>query len=169
MLTAPSSAPALAGMSSQESAAFFDEIRQLLTHQVRTDELLLATNTAPPATARFYQDLRDKNFRAMTATSRAATTWYFIKELLVDYLVALQQHPTPPRTLAVDFSDSKVHFWAEIADDDFLAKRALLRAQAKVNAVYHPYGFHVASMIVEAGDHLPVPAHYHVFEPSRTA
>lgn len=151
-------------MNPQESQEFFDEIRQLFAHQVRTDELLITTNTAPATTVKFYQDLRDRNFRAMTSTSRSATTWYFIKELLVDYLLALQPHTPQPRTLAVDFSDSKVHFWAEIADDDFLTKRALLRAQAQVNARYHPYGFHVSSMIVEASDHLSVPAHYHIFD-----
>lgn len=157
--------PTLATMSQQETQAFFQEIREELMHQLQTDELLIATNTAPAATTKRYQDLKDRNYHAMFASQRSSTTWFFTRELLVDYLIELKSQASKPAALAVDFSDSKVHFWAEIADDDRAAKRALLRAQAKINAQFAPYGFHVSSMIVETSDALPVPAHYHVFEP----
>ena len=157
--------PTLASMSQQETQAFFEEISEQLMHQLQTDEMLISTNTAPVATTKRYQDLKDRNYHAMFASQRSNTTWFFMRELLVDYLVEVQGQVSKPAVLAVDFSDSKVHFWAEIADDDRAAKRALLRAQAKINAQFAAYGFHVSSMIVETSDALPVPSHYHVFAP----
>lgn len=159
------SLPTLASMNEQETRTFFKGIREQIIHQLRTDEMLIATNTASAATTKQYQDLKDKNYHAMFASQRSSTTWFFMRELLVDYLVEVQGQASLPAALAVDFSDSKVHFWAEIQDDDRAAKRTLLRAQAKINAQYAPYGFHVSSMIVETSDALPVPSHYHVFEP----
>jgi len=152
-------------MSPQETQAFFEEIREQLMHQLHTDEMLITTNTASAATEKRYQNLKDKNYHAMFATQRSNTTWFFIRELLVNYLVEVQTQQSLPAVLAVDFSDSKVHFWAEIQNDDKAAKRTLLRAQAKINAQYASHGFHVSSMIVEMADELSVPSHYHVFEP----
>ncbi len=54
--------------------------------------------------------------------------------------------------------------WAEVEDNNQAQEKALARAESKVNALYHPYGFDMETMIVEKGDNVPVPNHYKIYK-----
>jgi hypothetical protein len=66
-----------------------------------------------------------------------------------------------PKKLGLELSNSKVLVWAEIYDNDDETEKALILAQAKVNARYSKFGFAISSTIVEECDQLAVPNHYH--------
>lgn len=100
--------------------------------------------------------------KSLVHKTREASSIYFIKKIIKDYLFELKEHyKRLPLKLALGLSDSKILVWSEIKDDDEATEDALLLAEAKVNGEYYPYGFYLTSTIIEKSDNLDIPPHYH--------
>ncbi|MBA4155651.1 hypothetical protein [Flavobacterium sp.] len=136
---------------------WFDEF----VGSIRLDEQLLKNDLMEPEKKQMYQKLFDGNMEAVIVDARKMSTQYFISGLLNDYVKELSSMKHNPKKLGLELSNSKVLVWAEIYNNDEEAEKALILAQAKVNAQYSKYGFAISSTIVEECDQLAVPNHYH--------
>lgn len=141
-----------------ERAVWFDELISTL----RVHELQLDTQTIHPDLKKFYDVVISKNFDEMFRLNKAAAQEFFVKKIVVEYLRILGDNL--PNKLAFDFNDSEVLVWAEIERDDQKMESLLTQAEAKISALFHPYGFDMESMIVENSDGLPVPNHYKIYK-----
>ena len=131
-----------------------------LVGNLLADQLSIETNTASEEKNSLYNVLINGEEFEVQNMVRVASSMHFIKHLILDYLNELKNKNKKPLKLALDFSDAKVLVWAEIKDNDEETEDALILAEAKVNAKYSDYGFHLTSTIVEKCDKLKVPPHY---------
>lgn len=127
--------------------------------QLNTDYLQLETNTATSMKEAFYNRMASGS-DSINQMSRAQSSMYFIQNLILAYLKELQVRECHPQKLAMDLSDAKVLVWAEINDDDEATEDSMRLAEAKVNAQFMDFGFHLTSTILETSDNLPIPSHY---------
>lgn len=88
---------------------------------------------------------------------------YFLKNLVFDYVTETVKMDCKPKKLAFFHTSSRLLVWAEINDNDEPTEDKLLLAEAKVNAKYHRFGFHVSSTILEKCDEFKVPDQYQLF------
>ena len=128
--------------------------------QLSADQLQLETNTATPEKEAFYNRLASGSGDKINQMSRVQSSMYFIENLVRTYLNELGSRKRFPLKLAMDLSDAKVLVWAEIKDDDETTEDAMRLAEAKVNAQFMSYGFHLSSTIIEQSDCLSIPSHY---------
>ncbi len=142
----------------QKRAEWFDNLIATL----RTHELQLETNTAPAELVEFYKNLMGNNIDELLKTNKALTQQHFVSKIILEFLKLLDK--TLPRKLAFDFNDSEVLVWAEIDDNNDQQEKLIVRAESKINALFHAYGFDMETMIVEESDNLPIPNHYKVFK-----
>lgn len=129
---------------------------------LRTHELQLETNTASEELRKTYELLMGGNLTEVMKTNKQTIQQYFVGKIVIDFLKHLDKN-IPPK-LAFDFNDSEVLVWAEVDDNNEAQEKLISRAEAKINAQYHPYGFDMEAMIVERGDNVPVPNHYKIFK-----
>lgn len=129
-------------------------------HHLRSDYAMLEANVATPQKQAIYNALANGDAKDINMMSRAQSSMYFIEKLVVAYLNELQNRHSRPLKLSMDLSDAKILVWAEIKDDDEATEDQLRLSEAKVNAQFAQYGFHLTSTIVEQGDGLSTPSHY---------
>lgn len=141
-----------------ERQKWFDELIATL----RTHELQLETNTAPKEMKEFYDVFMGNNLDEMFKLNKASSQKYFVGKIIVEYIKLLDKNL--PSKLAFDFNDSEVLVWAEIEDNNEAQEKALARAESKINAQFHPFGFDMESLIVEKSDNLEIPNHYKIFK-----
>lgn len=132
-----------------------------LINGISVDKMMLQTQTAPTDKEQFYLDAINENHDATHNFLRVQSTKYFISQLLNDYFNELKTFKTRPQRLAFDLSDAKILVWAQIKNDDETTEDALILSEARANSKYHNYGFYVSSTIIEEGDCLEIPSHYH--------
>jgi len=152
-------------MSAKTSSSLSSNKTEWFDHLVatlRTHELQLETDTASKDIKKMYELLMSDNMDEMFKMNKIVSQQYFVKKILIDYLHILDNNL--PLKLAFDFNDSEVLVWAEIEDNNEVYEHVLTRAESKINAIYHPYGFDMETMIVEKSDNLPVPNHYKIFK-----
>lgn len=137
--------------------AWFDE----LVGTIRLDEQLLKNDLMETEKKAMYNNLIDGNLEGIMVDARKMSTQFFISNLLNEYIKELSNLKHNPKKLGLELSNSKVLVWAEIYDNDYETEKALILAQAKVNALYDKFGFAISSTIVEECDELTVPNHYH--------
>ena len=142
----------------QERAEWFDNLIAAL----RTHELQLETNTAPKELVDLYKNLMGNNIDELLKTNKAITQQHFVSKIILEFLRLLDKNI--PNKLALDFNDSEVLVWAEIDDNNEAQEKNLARAESKINACFHNYGFDMETMIVAKSDNLPIPNHYKVFK-----
>jgi hypothetical protein len=145
-------------LTNTATEAWFDEFVATL----RTHELQLQTDTANPQLRKFYEGAFSGNTDQMAHFGKTIAQKHFVSLIIFDFLRSIKEVGTSK--LAFDYNDSEVLVWAEVEDDDEKSERALLIAQAKINAKFHPYGFDMETTIVEKGDRLKTPNHYKVFK-----
>lgn len=85
---------------------------------------------------------------------------YFITKMVEAYFSELIQVKSKPTKIALELSNSKILVWAEIVEDDEVMENALILAEAKINAHFSQFGFHISTTIIENSDDLQVPDHY---------
>lgn len=146
----------LKSTSTEKVKDWFDELISIL----RTDQIMLETKTAPEKTNNLYNTFIFGDEAEIVESTRAASSLYFVKNLVFDYLKELKAYNRRPVKLALDLSDAKILVWAEINEDDEETEDALILAEAKANAKYSKHGFHISSTIVETCDRLSIPPHY---------
>ena len=140
----------------EKTKVWFDK----LIGSIRADQIMLETNTASPEKTKMYNSLILGQDEETFKMSRASSTMYFIKNMILDYLNAFKEYNSRPLKLAVELSDAKILVWAEIKDNDDETEDTLLLAEAKTNAKYSEFGFHISSTIVEECDKTSIPSHY---------
>ena len=145
-------------VQNEARAEWFDNLIATL----RTHELQLETNTASEEIVVLYRNLINSNFDELLKTNKAITQQHFVSKIICEFLKLLDKNI--PNKLAFDFNDSEVLVWAEIGDNDEEQEKVLARAESKVNAMFHSYGFDMETMIVEQSDNLAIPNHYKVFK-----
>lgn len=133
-----------------------------LIASLRTHELQLETETATDEIKKIYEVLMGDDLNSMFKMNKDTTQKYFVGKIIVDFLKQLDKNL--PLKLAFDFNDSEVLVWAEVDDNNEIQEKILARAESKINAIYHPYGFDMETMVVEKSDQLPVPNHYKIFK-----
>lgn len=138
---------------------WFDELLATLS----THRLMLETNTAGPELSNIYNQLIGGNADALAQQSLELAQRHFVPRMLLEYLQQLRTAGIQSQSLAFDLNDHEVLVWATIPEDDEAMEQALILAEARVNAKYHPFGFDLTSTIVEESDGMPIPNHYTVF------
>ncbi len=125
---------------------------------LRSHQIQLETDTAHIELKKFYETVFSGNADELAHLGKKGAQKHFVSRIIVDYLKLIANHQ--PLKLAFDYNDSEVLVWAEISDNSEELEKILLKAEAKVNAQYHGYGFDMETTIVEAGDKLNIPNHY---------
>ena len=92
--------------------------------------------------------------------ARQTSSAFFITNMVEAYFKEIIQAKSKPNKIALELSNSKILVWVEIVEDDQLMEDTLILAEAKINAYFSKYGFHISSTIVEDSDSLDVPEHY---------
>lgn len=131
-----------------------------LAERINVDKFLLQSGVASEETKKMWDTIIFGKELEIYASSRVQSSMYFIKGMLKEYLDSFIEFKVRPTKLAVELSDAKILIWAEINDDDEETEEALILSEAKANAKYGDYGFHISSTIVEKSDKLDVPSHY---------
>lgn len=136
--------------------SWFDEF----VGTIRAEQLQLQTSVASQEKKDFWSLMISGNQNEILHQGRTATSIHFIQSIILEFLRELNERGCKPLKLAFDLSDAKILVWAVINDDDELTEDKLLLSEAKVNAHYYKYGFHISSTILENSDHYPIPSHY---------
>lgn len=130
-------------------------------HSIKTDKLQLLTKTATQEKEELYHAmiLNDKDKVMKTIYNEISQS--NLKNLVVEFLTALYKNKHHlPYKIAFDFSNSKIHVWAVINDDDEKAEDNLIMSEAKANSKFADTGFSITSTIVEKSDSLKIPQQY---------
>lgn len=133
---------------------------------LKVHELTLTAGIASKETGELFGVLMSEDETAINSLSRAQSSIYFLKNIIQDYINELNTTNCKPLNLALDISDAKVLVWAEVEEYDDINHDNLLLSEAKVNAKYYNFGFHISSTIVEKQDKLNTPNHYQKFSVS---
>lgn len=142
--------------TSKKMEEWFEE----MLNSLRVDQIQLQTDTADEDKKRFYDIMFNGKYHEMFSDMRSTSSQFFIEHLVKEYLHELKSQQVNPIHLAFELSDAKVLVWTEINDDDETSEDGLILSEAKINAKYSKYGFHISSTIVESSDEIPVPPHY---------
>ena len=137
-----------------------DQWFELMINAIKVDQLQLQTNTATEEKTRIYHNIIEGKHSENYLDMRNMSSKFFIEELVKEYISELTERNVSTNQLAFDLTDAKVLVWAEIKDFDEESEDGLILAEAKTNARFADYGFHISSTIVEQGDNLSVPPHY---------
>jgi hypothetical protein len=136
---------------------FDDLVAELRSHQVQ-----LETNTASKEMKKIYETVLTGNANQLAHLGKFNAQKHFVTRIIIEYIELLKNKL--PLKLAFNFNDSEVLVWAEIDGEDSIKERELLKAEAEINAKYHPFGFDMETTIVEKEDCLPIPNHYQTFK-----
>lgn len=135
-----------------------------LVSTLRVHEVALERGVADEQTSEMYTMLMRGNSDEMALNGKRTAQKHFVTNIIVDYLKGSIEGTADVkvdfRKLAFSFNDSEVLVWAEIADDREDLEKALIMAEARINAKYHDFGFDMNTTVVEESDYLPVPSHY---------
>ena len=136
---------------------FDDLVSTLRAHQVQ-----LETDTATDQLKSLYDGLMNDSFDELFKRNKEFIQKHFVSKIIVDYLKLIKDNT--PSKLAFDFNDSEVLVWAEINDDKEYLEKNLILAEAKINSIYHEFGFDMESTIVGSNDNLEIPSHYKIYK-----
>ncbi|MFW6369826.1 MAG: hypothetical protein ACOC10_01320 [Bacteroidota bacterium] len=131
---------------------------------LRSDQVQLESDIATNDKKNLYAIMMEGDEDKIALTSRIQTSVYFIKRLLLKYLKNIKNDEITEVKLAFNLSDSKIHVWAEINDDDEKTEDYLFLLEARLNAEFEQFGICISSTIVEKSDRLTIPPHYQIFD-----
>ena len=129
-----------------------------LIEEIELLQLKLETGIASKEVKRMVDTLRGGDPSEIYRLNGEVAQKFFIAQIIQDYLNLT--HQIPLKKLAFAPHNSQVLVWVEINDDDDTTEKAIIIAEAKINAQYHPHGWTVHTMIVETSDQIPVPTNY---------
>ncbi|MDW3212308.1 MAG: hypothetical protein R8N23_20730 [Reichenbachiella sp.] len=143
-------------INSSKRDVWFEEFIQ----GVKVDKLMLDSGTADPDKEAFYQNLVEGNHITVLAEVREKSSHAFVQALVKSYIKEINSRNVSISKLALELGNSSILVWAEINDDDEVTEDNLIMSEAKVNAEFLEYGFHISTTILEKSDGIPVPPHY---------
>lgn len=135
---------------------FNDIIAQLREHQAKMND-----KTMPKDIESMYNTFMVGTTNEIVHQSRKLSQSYFVAQILEKYVHLIQNNL--PVQLAFAHNDNEILVWAELNDDDWQAEKALILAEAKINAEFHRFSYDITTTFVEACDMLPIPNHYQPF------
>ncbi|MFD2827163.1 hypothetical protein ACFSYG_11835 [Leeuwenhoekiella polynyae] len=135
-----------------------------LVANLRFDQTLLEHEILQEEKKEVYTAMISGDHDFMHNYARNGSSTYFIRNMVDAYISDIIKAKSKPKKLALELSNSKILVWAEITEDDEIMEDALILAEAKINAHFSDYGFHVSSTIVEDVDGLQIPEHYRSIE-----
>jgi hypothetical protein len=127
---------------------------------LKSDQWQFSAGIASKEKQEMYKPLVQNDYRTMAIRSRDNSSNLLAQELVLAFLNELSQTKRKPNKLAMQVSRSGILVWATINDNDEETENAIYIAEAKVNAVYYQYGFHVSATILEESDNYPIPEQY---------
>jgi len=127
---------------------------------LRYDQALFDNDILEKGKREIYSTLISGNQELINHLGRQASSAFFITKIIDNYFKELIKTKSKPNKIALEMSDSKILVWAEINENDEVMEDGLILSQAKTNAEFSKYGFHISSTIVENTDFLDVPKHY---------
>ena|SRR5690554_4762250 len=136
--------------------AWFDN----MVANLRYDQTLIENDILEEEKKKIYDAMISGDHNFMHSYARQSSSAFFITNMVEAYLKEIIKSKSKPKNLALELSNSKILVWAEIKEDDDLMEDALILAEARINAYFSKYGFHISSTIVEDADSLEVPSHY---------
>lgn len=139
-----------------DTEAWFDN----MVANLRYDQSLIENEIIEEDKKKIYDAIISGNQNFMHSYARQSSSVFFITNMVEVYFKELLKSKSKPKNIALELSNSKILVWAEIKDDDEIMEDALILAEAKINAYFSKYGFHITSTIVEESDSLEVPRHY---------
>ena len=140
----------------KDTDAWFDK----MVANLRYDQTLIDNDILEEDKKKVYDALISGDHDFMHNYARQASSAFFITNMVEAYFKELIQSKRKPSKIALELSNSKILVWAEIVENDELMEDVLILAEAKINAYFSKYGFHISSTIVEDSDSLVVPEHY---------
>lgn len=129
-----------------------------LIASIRADELQLDSGVASEEKMKMYQSFFNKDVFEMAKYNRQFLIRALVPSAINDFLSALDHRK--PNKLAFSYTDSSLLAWVEIKEGNEEMEDLLIDAEAKINAKYHPFGFHMDSLVVEDSDSFEIPSHY---------
>jgi len=140
-----------------------------LVASIRTDKLMLETNTADESKVNLYNSLISGDPTSILSKIRDQAKQHFVTNALIDYFIEIKvrtgNNHVGIKTLATSYSDSEVLIWAVIEDDNEEVWDQIIFAAATVNLKYYEHGYLIKTMVVEESDNLSIPNHYQVIWP----
>jgi hypothetical protein len=131
--------------------------------ELRSHEIQLETNTAPQGMVELYQTLFAGDAFSIIQLTRESSTIFYVKHIVIEFLKGISENKADILSLSLNYSDSNVRMWCVIRDNDVENENILFRNEAKINAKYYQYGFHLSLTIVEESDKIPVPVNFENF------
>ncbi|MDP2541614.1 hypothetical protein CSC81_09865 [Tenacibaculum discolor] len=135
---------------------WFDE----MVANLRYDQTLFDNDIIGEEKKKIYSAMINGDSDFVHSYARRTSSTHFISNIIDSYFKELLKSKSKPKSLALELSNSKILVWAEIKEDDELMEDTLILAEAKINAEYSKYGFHISSTIVEDCDNFTIPARY---------
>ena len=141
---------------------WFDTFISYLNSVIRTDQLLIETDTASNEIKKFYQAACEQDYDYLAQQNRLVTQKHFVTKIILEFVSIIKN--IIPIKLAFDYEDAEVLVWVEIKNDDEETEIELFKAKATINAKYHPLGYDISIMIIQEGDNFPIPNHYKIIK-----
>jgi hypothetical protein len=131
-----------------------------MINSITVDQLQLQTETANEEKVQMYMNMIEGKHYATFSKTRNISSQFFIEELVKEYLSEINSRKVNTKNLAFELSDAKILVWAEITESDDQSENGLILSEAKTNAKFSKYGFHISSTIVDDCDNVKIPPHY---------
>lgn len=133
-----------------------------LIHKIRTDYFMISEGVAPEELSEMYNAFMEGDEKKINELARNESSQFFIKSIIKVYIAEFKKLTQKPQKLAAHLTDAKILLWAEIKDDDWETEKELYLLEGKVNSLFHQYGYHVDTFIVESSDVLEIPRQYQI-------
>ena len=121
-------------------------------------QLQLETGIATHELKKVYDTLRGGDPTEIHHLNTEMAKKFFIAQVIQDYLKITDS--VTFNKLAFSPNDSQILVWAEIEDDDTKTEKAIILAEAEINAKYYAHGWTLDTTIVEIADQISVPTNY---------
>lgn len=133
-----------------------------LVQNIRTHQMMLEEGVARKEVEELYDTMFKADELTRAQVLREKSSKYFIEQIVRYFLLQLRSSNANIKKLALHLTDAKIMAWAEIEDDDVETEDILCDAEAKINAKFSDYGFHLDSIILEESDNVDIPPQYSV-------
>ncbi len=131
-----------------------------MVQNLKLDQTLHEIDVLDKEKKDLYDAMISKDHEFTHSYARNISSTFFVTNMVEAYFKELSKASAKPIKLALELSNSKILVWAEIKEDDDKTEDALILSEAKINAFFTQYGFHISSTIVEDCDGLEIPIHY---------
>lgn len=143
---------------------FCDDYDTWFSHfisHIKADQIQLSSGIASKDKKEFYEELMSNNITKMFQRMDKEKHRIITQDVILNYINELIiNRKTKVCKLAFDSKSSGLKIWAVIEDDDELAEKNLILAEAEANFFAQKYNYFLSTTIVEKSDNLNIPSQY---------